>query len=237
MYWIYVPPIIFIAGLIVLVVILGRKSAALRKRKLMYPEKTVEKRVAVRDNSKRLKKLGSLILRFAEGLIFYIRIGIKKAEAGLTGLMNRIKEKRGGKREPMEISEEDRFNDLNITDDNIAITENTPQERTAKNSRIMREIDYVHEEVTVRRKPEIIPKRVTREPVPEDKVKEDALVHRIAENPRDIEAYREIGDYYLAIGNIKDAKESFKMVLKLRPRDLKAKSSLREIELRMRLGS
>ena len=52
-----------------------------------------------------------------------------------------------------------------------------------------------------------------------------------------MEAYRELGDYYLAVGNIKDAKDSFKMVLKLRPRDLKAKSSLREIELRMRLGS
>ena len=77
---------------------------------------------------------------------------------------------------------------------------------------------------------------VKKEPLPENKVQEAALIYRIAENPKDLEAYREIGDYYMGIGNIKDAKESFKMVLKLRPRDLKAKSSLREIEMKMRLG-
>ena len=99
-------------------------------------------------------------------------------------------------------------------------------------------ITYVNSEVISRRKiqsePIVIPKK---EPLPEDKVQEAALIYRIAENPKDIEAYREIGDYYMGIGNIKDAKESFKMVLKLRPRDLKAKSSLREIEMKMRLGS
>ena len=96
----------------------------------------------------------------------------------------------------------------------------------------------VGSEVIVRRRvveePVMIPKK---EPLPENKVQEAALIYRIAENPKDIEAYREIGDYYMGIGNIKDAKESFKMVLKLRPRDLKAKSSLREIEMKMRLGS
>ena len=99
-------------------------------------------------------------------------------------------------------------------------------------------ISYVNSEVISRRKiqnePMIIPKKET---LPEDKVREAALIYRIAENPKDIEAYREIGDYYMDIGNIRDAKESFKMVLKLRPRDLKAKSSLREIEMKMRLGS
>jgi len=70
---------------------------------------------------------------------------------------------------------------------------------------------------------------------PEDKKLEEALIYRIAENPKDVDAYREIGDYYLSVGNVKDAKESFKMVLKLRPRDLKAKSRLREIEMILRL--
>jgi tetratricopeptide (TPR) repeat protein len=99
-------------------------------------------------------------------------------------------------------------------------------------------VAYAGREVVVRKKimsePVVISKP---EPLPEDKVREAALIYRIAENPKDIEAYREIGDYYMSIGNIKDAKEAFKMVLKLRPRDLKAKSSLREIEMRLRLGS
>jgi tetratricopeptide (TPR) repeat protein len=99
-------------------------------------------------------------------------------------------------------------------------------------------VKYVGSEVTVRKKfEEPIMVRAKEEPLPEDKVREAALIYRIAENPKDLEAYREIGDYYMGIGNIRDAKEAFKMVLKLRPRDLKAKSSLREIEMKMRLGS
>jgi len=91
--------------------------------------------------------------------------------------------------------------------------------------------------VIIRKKVEAPPLIIKEKPAEEDKVKEDALIHRIAENPKDMEAYREIGDYYLSVGNIKDAKESFKMVLRLRPRDLKAKSSLKEIEMKMRLGN
>ena len=99
------------------------------------------------------------------------------------------------------------------------------------------EIRLISGEVTVRRKEESLPKRILPEKAQENKVREEALIHRIAENPKDVEAYRELGDYYMSIENIKDAKDSFKMVLKLRPRDLKAKSSLREIEMKMRLGS
>ena len=91
--------------------------------------------------------------------------------------------------------------------------------------------------MVVKKKEEPAPQRIVPELAAEDRAKEEALIHRIAENPKDNEAYRELGDYYMSIGNIKDAKDSFKMVLKLRPRDLKAKSSLREIEMRMRLGS
>ena len=46
MYWIYIPPIIFIAGLVVLVVILGKKSAAIKKRKDFLPEKKEKVRLA-----------------------------------------------------------------------------------------------------------------------------------------------------------------------------------------------
>lgn len=237
MFWIYIPPIIFIAGLIALVVILGKKSAAIKKKREVFAEKRNLK-VPVKEGLTWHKKAWVYILRFLEGLIYYMRIGVKKSEAGLAGAMNKIKEKRSGKKiSDISIGEE-RIRQLEFPDDNIRITKGeTEIKETDQSAEFLQEVDFVHEEVVVRKKPEIIPKRIMPRVMPEDKVIEGALIHRIAENPKDVEAYREIGDYYLAIGNIKDAKESFKMVLKLRPRDLKAKSSLREIEMKVRLGS
>lgn len=237
MYWIYIPPIIFIAGLVVLVVILGKKSAAIKRRKDFLPEKKEKVRLAGGRSLRMLKNFWAFVLRFVEALIYYARIGIKKSETGLGGAMQKIREYRSGKREISLSIGEQRLKDIELPDDNIAVISKEAERGTIRNADIVREIDYVHEEIVVKKKPEIAPKRVAPENLAEDKVREDALIHRIAENPRDMEAYRELGDYYLAVGNIKDAKDSFKMVLKLRPRDLKAKSSLREIELRMRLGS
>jgi len=59
---------------------------------------------------------------------------------------------------------------------------------------------------------------------------EDALIKRIAVNPKDIEAYERLGDYYMDMTNYKDASECYKQVLKLSPNHFKAKSKLRSIE-------
>jgi thioredoxin-like negative regulator of GroEL len=62
---------------------------------------------------------------------------------------------------------------------------------------------------------------------------EDALIKRIAVNPRDIEAYERLGDYYMETSNQKDALECFKQVLKLNPQHHKAKLRVRRIEKAM----
>jgi hypothetical protein len=237
MYWIYIAPIIFLAGLIALVVILGKKTAAIKKRRDLFPEQEKPRHFGG-EGVRWHKKTWLLILRFLENLIYYVRVGVKKSESGLSGAMNKIKEKRFGKKGPSISIAEQRIKELELPSDSL-YREEGRTEKTEKNIRqnMPMDIDYIPEEVIVKKKPEITPRRIVHETIPEDKIREDALIHRIAENPKDIEAYRELGDYYLAIANIKDAKESFKIVLKLRPRDLKAKSSLREIELRMRLGS
>jgi len=59
---------------------------------------------------------------------------------------------------------------------------------------------------------------------------EDALIKRIAVNPKDIEAYERLGDYYSDMKNFKDAVECYRQVAKLSPRHLKAKSKLRALE-------
>ena len=59
---------------------------------------------------------------------------------------------------------------------------------------------------------------------------EEVLIKRIAVNPRDIEAYERLGDYYLERENNEDSLECFKQVLKLSPAHHKAKTRIRRLE-------
>lgn len=59
---------------------------------------------------------------------------------------------------------------------------------------------------------------------------EEVLIKRIAINPRDIEAYERLGDYYMEGENYRDSHECFKQVLALSPSHYKAKIRIRKIE-------
>ena len=59
---------------------------------------------------------------------------------------------------------------------------------------------------------------------------EEVLIKRIAMNPRDIEAYERLGDYYMESANFRDSHECFKQVLILSPSHYKAKIRIRKIE-------
>jgi tetratricopeptide (TPR) repeat protein len=82
---------------------------------------------------------------------------------------------------------------------------------------------------------EIVPKAEKR-PVRETRKKieksalESALIERIAENPKDLEAYERLGAYYVENKNFPDALECFKQVLKFSPGNRKAKTQLKKLE-------
>ena len=59
---------------------------------------------------------------------------------------------------------------------------------------------------------------------------EKALIERIALNPRDIEAYERLGDYYIEIGNFSDSLSCFEEVLRLSPINRKAKIKLKRLQ-------
>ncbi len=62
------------------------------------------------------------------------------------------------------------------------------------------------------------------------KVPEEDLISRIATNPKDFEAYEALGDFYMDNGNIKDAKECYRQVLKLSPVQRMVKIKIRRLE-------
>lgn len=73
---------------------------------------------------------------------------------------------------------------------------------------------------------EIIQPEIKKEPKEEY---EKILIERIAENPRDLEAYERLGKYYLEQENYQDAKECYKQVLKLSPINRQARIKLKKI--------
>lgn len=59
---------------------------------------------------------------------------------------------------------------------------------------------------------------------------EELLIERIAVNPKDIEAYERLGEYYLEIKSLDDSKECFKQVIRLDPANRNAKYRMRRLE-------
>lgn len=235
--WLYLPPVILLATLIGLAILLGKKTAAIKRVESLRPKSQVETTVEnVGNRGERLKKIGHGTLRALEAILYYIKIIFKKLEESSANWLKQLKERRLGKKfKEIAPQRKNEINPPDLVDDEITfIGESASFENSGD---FKRRQGFSSSEVVVRKKVEAPPIVIREKPAQENKVKEDALIHRIAENPKDMEAYREIGEYYLSIGNIKDAKDSFKMVLRLRPRDLKAKSSLKEIEMKMRLGN
>lgn len=59
---------------------------------------------------------------------------------------------------------------------------------------------------------------------------ENLLIERIAVNPKDIEAYERLGEYYMEIKSYADAKECYKQVIKLDPTNRNVKYRMRRLE-------
>lgn len=69
-----------------------------------------------------------------------------------------------------------------------------------------------------------------RERVRENAIRENALIKRIAANPKSVSAYEALGDFYLEHGNVNDAKSCYKQVLKLSPVHRSVKMKIRRLE-------
>lgn len=59
---------------------------------------------------------------------------------------------------------------------------------------------------------------------------ERLLIERIALNPKDLEAYERLGEYYFDVENYEYAKECFKQVIKLDPKNSNIKYKMRKLE-------
>lgn len=67
-------------------------------------------------------------------------------------------------------------------------------------------------------------------PSGEKQLSEEELIDRIARNPKDALAYEQLGDFYLESGNLSDAKACYRQVIKLSPLDREVKEKVRRLE-------
>lgn len=59
---------------------------------------------------------------------------------------------------------------------------------------------------------------------------EKRYINKIVKNPKDVTSYRKLGDLYMEVKNYKDAIESYKMVVKLKPDDIDISNKLENVK-------
>lgn len=65
---------------------------------------------------------------------------------------------------------------------------------------------------------------------PKRLVSEEDLIGKIAKNPKDAVAYEELGDYYMETKQLEDAKACYRQVIKLLPMNREVKDKVRKLE-------
>lgn len=215
-----IPPIIIILSLSVLIFILFRKVEDVPSDILLESGQVEEKK----KSSFRLV-IGQFFLRLLERIMQRTKLISLKLHNMTNTWFHRIKSKR--ERQMSAASE--------------IVEKEKEIKPTVKSEASMPEKHVIATEpmaIERRRKMEIVKPKITRpdsivpKPVVESSREklEEVLIKRIAINPRDIEAYERLGDYYMEGENLPDALECYRQVLKLSPVHHKAKVKIRKIE-------
>lgn len=218
-----IPPIVIILSLAALIFFLFRKSARI-SQELILEEKRKEVRGAG-PQGRKLFHFTQLILKLTEKVMQHFKLFSLKFYNKTDNWFHSIKKKR----EQRSVSGEE----VNDAEKN----ENQEVER-GDFFAIQRRKEVRVDNVIVLKEDEemeiepMISKKVVH---PDSKVGirnefEKALIERIALNPKDIEAYERLGDYYIEIGNFNDSLSCFEEVLKLSPGSRKAKIKMRRLQ-------
>jgi len=195
------PPIVIVIGVSALIMFLFRKA-----KQIPQQEFEVQAEINNREEKKTSKivyAIGQFVLKILERMMHKLKLFSLKFHNASDNLVHSIHEKRQRRKD-------------------IEQQKNVENEKTA---------EAVKQELPQSVRP-LIRETVTH-PVIKNREKnqlEEVLIKRIAINPKDIEAYERLGDYYLESENYQDSKECFKQVLRLSPMHYKARLKIRKLE-------
>ena len=221
-----IPPIIIILSLAALIFFIFRKSAKIPEE-LILKERRIETG-SVRTEKQKLFRFTQMILKITEKIMQRFKLFSLKFYNKTDNWFHSIREKRERRSNNIEGVEK-------IENKSEAGKETIIQ--TKREARI--DIDntanqkYISEagEIEVEIEPMISKEAVN--PDSKNQIRnefEKALIERIALNPKDIEAYERLGDYYIEVGNLNDSLACFEEVLKLSPVNRRAKIKTKRLQ-------
>lgn len=218
-----IPPIIIIASISVLIWFLFRKATLIPQDAVLIPQQENFYSAKIKGF---FGAIGHFFLGFAEAIIRRAKLTSLKFHNTSNEWAQTIRKKR----ERAKIEKEDRLNALSALKDvgNVDERQDVHQGEESdvvtfvRQRRMRRAQPMVSDSVTM-------PEKHGEKENAKEKL-EDVLIKRIAMNPRDIEAYERLGDYYMQQENAKDALECYRQVLKLSPAHSKAKMKIRRLE-------
>ncbi len=253
-----IPPMLVILSLIGLIVFLMKKSKKAADLSVETPEEKIFREQETKAGFFRKIFSGAKSIKGENARHFFLavlekitrssRIIFLKLESRFGGWSSLIREKRKKRIKKgfkgSEIAEDDAMRRLQeyepgksaaIKKEKIGKKAENTESKTGRLS--IEDLKEKNEAVRAAEAEEKIVKPIISEkvasPRPRTEIKdrlEELLIERIAVNPKDIEAYERLGEYYLEIRSLGDAKECFKQVLKLDPGNRNGKYRMRRLE-------
>ena len=202
------PPIIIVVGASVLIVFLFRKAKQIPAQNLVSQDGEIKP-------EKKKKEIASALSQFGLKILEKIMQRLKLAALKFHNISNNWFHSIREKRQQRALMQQEKPEQEKVKDEN-------------QKQIIYKETVIVEENVRP-----LIREKIThpqKNIIDKNKL-EEALIRRIAVNPRDIEAYERLGDYYLERENFRDSHECFSQVLKLSPIHRKAKIRIRRLEM------
>ena len=216
-----IPPIIIVLGLAALIFFLFRKSAKIPEELILQ-----EKRRSLgadKTDKQKLFRFTQLILQITEKIMQRFKLFSLKFYNKTDNWFHSIKEKREKR---SGIGRRDEKAPEKISVESISVAE--------KNESMIDNM-AVRKEVRIDFETEVEPMISKNVVHPDSRTQvrnefEKALIERIAFNPKDIEAYERLGDYYIEVGNFNDSLACFEEVLKLSPVNRRAKIKVKRLQ-------
>jgi tetratricopeptide (TPR) repeat protein len=242
-----IPPILVILSFVGIVIFFVKKSAQIvnlddeeilaQERIDMLAEAGFFRRIIIRIKNLRWQEVKHFLLVIVESLLGIFRMIFLKLESKSRQMSDLIRKNKNNSSRQNKVE--------NIEKDDIInkVINYQPKKKTNYLQKFKKTIsaDSVEDDNSKRKEVIIHNKRNFKSTVSDKVVTpqlrtemkdrlEELLIERIAANPKDVEAYERLGEYYMEIDSINDAKECFKQVLKLDPKNRNVKYRMKRLE-------
>lgn len=220
MLYLILPPIIVVLAFAGLVYFFSRRYPSVESR-LSSEEKISPRGLSESGNSRWMMLLKRLFLNISERVARRLKVITLRAHNAFHRWTQSIREKKL-QQTPHKDDSQEMTVDVPSYDSSEVGSKNDQILRPMISRRVVRPTRrFVSETVAV---PQIVQEKTEKNQF------EDILIERIASNPRDLEAYERLGEYYMEQGNAQDAKECYRQVLRLSPVHRLAKIKIRRLE-------